>query len=164
MSDYIAFFASPASFQELRNFDWNSPDDVAGLFERMRSEEGLVRVWGGTTDSWILSGLSAWMTKKFKLPGFGSRAGVEFVADCEYVHWVIDYQTQTELKEKMEKVDPRQDPTFEPTISEFFEPLGLEYVDTYVDAGLDEFYQMYDDLKTDLASSNNDILVVLVPY
>lgn len=164
MSDYLAFFASAASFEELRKFNWNSPEDVDGLFERMRLEEGLTRTWGGTTDSWILSGLSEWMTRKFKLPGFGSRLGAEFVSECEYVHWVMDHQAQSELKAQMENVDPREDATFEPAISEFFEPLGLEYVETYVDEGLDEYYQMYDDLKADLASSKNETLVVLVPY
>lgn len=164
MADYIAFFASDASFKELRNFDWESPDDVAALFERMHNEEGLERVWGGTTDSWILSGLSDWMTKRLRLPGFGSRLGAEFVAECEYVHWVLDHQAQVDLKAKMQTVDPREDETFEPIISEYFEALGLEYVETYVDQGVEEYFQMYDDLKADLATSKNETLVVLIPY
>ncbi|CAN5131964.1 hypothetical protein BH10CYA1_BH10CYA1_56490 [soil metagenome] len=164
MSDYIAFFASPASFEEFRKFNWDSPDEVDALFERMRSEEGLERLWGGTTDSWLLSGLSDWMTKKLKLPTFGSTLGAQFVSECEYVHWVMDHEAQMELKKKMESVDPREDPSFEPTISEFFEALGLEYVETYVDQSLDEYYQIYDDLKSDLATSKNETLVVLIPY
>lgn len=164
MSDYIAFFASPASFAELRKFDWNSPEDIDALFERMHSEEGLERVWGGTTDSWLLSGLSDWMTKKLGLPTFGSALGADFVSQCEYVHWVMDYDAQVELKKKMESVDPRNSESFEPTISEYFEGLGLEYVETYVDEGLDEYFQMYDDLKADLATAKNETLVVLIPY
>lgn len=164
MSDYIAFFASPTSFNELRNFNWDSHEEVAALFSRMRQEAGLARVWGGTTDSWILSGLSAWMTKKLKLPEFGSKLGAEFVSECEYAHWVMDYQTQIDLKKKMETVDPKDDSTFESTISEYFEPLGLEYVETYVDEGLNEYYQMYHDLQGDLGSSESETLIVLVPY
>jgi hypothetical protein len=164
MSDYIAFFANPASVEELRKFNWDSPDDVNALFERLHNEEGLERVWGGTTDSWILSGLSEWMTKRLKLPRFGSTLGAHFVLECEYIHWVMDQQAQVELKQKMDAMDPREDPTFAPTISEFFELLGLEYVETYVDQGLDEYFQMYDDLKADLGTSQNETIVVLIPY
>ncbi len=164
MSDYIAFFASPASFAELRNFDWNSPEDIDALFERMHNEEGLERVWGGTTDSWILSALSDWMTKKLGMAAFGSVLGAEFVSECEYVHWVMDYDAQIDLKKKMEAIDPRESPTFGPTISEYFEGLGLEYVETYVDEGLDEYFEMYDDIKADLGTAKNETLVVLIPY
>jgi hypothetical protein len=164
MSDYIAFFASQSSLEELRKFNWESPEDVEALFARLRNEEGLQRVWGDTTDSWILSGLSEWITKRFKLPLFGSALGGQLVQECEYVHWVLDPDAQTALKQKLRGVDPSEDPTFAPIISEYFELLGLEYVETYVDQGLEEYYQMFDDLRADLGSSQDETLVVLIPY
>ncbi|HEY9678023.1 MAG TPA: hypothetical protein V6C76_08430 [Drouetiella sp.] len=164
MSDYIAFFASPRSFEELRKYDWDSAEDVEALFGRMTEEQGLTRTWGGTRDGWILSGLSDWLTKRLKLRALGSKLAADFVLECEYVHWLMDYETQLELKAKMEEFDPRDDEMFGPIISEFFEPLGIEFVETYVDRGFDEFYQMFDDLKEDLGSSKDDYLIVLIPY
>jgi hypothetical protein len=164
MSDYIAFFASPSSLRELRKFNWDSPEEVSALFERFHGEEGLERIWGGTTDSWVLSGLSEWMTKRFKLPTFGSALGGQLVHECEYVHWILDPVAQNALKQKVQGVDPREDPTFAPVISEYFELLGLEYVETYVDQGFEEYYQMFDDLRDDLGSSQDETLVVLIPY
>ena len=163
MSDYIAFFANPQSLLELRNYNWDSPEDVDALFERLNEDEELTRVWGDTRDGWVLSGLSDWITKRLKLPALGSAQGAEFVLDCEYLHWIMDYATQINLREKMDTIDPRDDEMFGPTISEYFEALGLEYVETYVDRGLDEYYKMYDDIKLDLGSSADDTLFVLNP-
>src|ERR1700730_826938 len=110
-SSYIAFFAAPSLVNEVREVNWDFPDQVQDFFQRVKNNDGLLRVWGGSNDGWLFSALTDWISKRYGVPNFGSKLGSELLNDCEYIHWVLAPADQAAVSEKLKTADPRNDPT-----------------------------------------------------
>jgi beta-galactosidase GanA len=158
-SVYVAFFANPALLDDLGHVDWESYEEVREFLERINAQ-GYSRVWGNSTDGWVLSAITDWLLDKF--PELLPKLANDLVPDCQYFHWVVGPADRPAVSAILAGIDPRNDPTFVPNIAEYFEALGADYVEGYVEEGFDCYYETFEDLRDDLDGHPGETLVIII--
>jgi hypothetical protein len=161
--DYLGYFADPKLVEKTRDLVWESGNAV-GEFFAFLEENDLLRVWGAGTEAHALNAVTNWLTAKCRLPEFGSQLGKELVLTCDYIHFVLDPPQQKAVLERIEALEPENDETFDASIVEYFTDLGSEYADGYLGYGMDDYYQIFRDLRADMQGHSDKTLIVLIPY
>jgi hypothetical protein len=161
--DYLGYFADPNLVDRTRNLAWDNGNAVADFFAFLEENE-LLRVWGGSTEAHAFNAVIDWLKEKCRLPEFGSKLGKELVLTCDYINFVLDPPQQKVVLDSIDALDPETDETFDGSIEEYFADLGAEYADGYLSHGMDEYYQIFRDLRADMQARSDKTLIVLIPY
>jgi hypothetical protein len=161
--DYLGYFADANLVEKTRKLVWDNGKDVGEFFDFLEENE-LLLVWGPSTEAHPLNAVTDWLRGKCHLPDFGSQLGRELVKTCDYIHFVLDPAQQKLVLEQIEGLVPEDDETFDASIVEYFTDLGSEYAEGYLSDGMDDYYQIFQDLRADMQVHADKTLIVLIPY
>lgn len=160
--DYMAFFADQTLEKKVEELDWTNGAVIEAFFQSLETE-GLLKVWGNSTDAWPLNAITDWLKEKCGLPNFGSDLGRHLLTKCDYVNFVLPPAEIEKVLGQIDDLAPENDETFEGSIEDFFSDMGLEYVDSFLGDGIGEFYKLFAELRADLQANRDKTLIVLIP-